>query len=101
LELIASVRNQESAAMNDRTESRSPLRWAVLLALLLPAQGTTCPAAAPAVAPAPAAASLSGVAPRPAVFADIKTLFSNRDTMIQVGVVVGAIAIFILTRGTK
>ncbi|MCI0456332.1 MAG: hypothetical protein L0Z62_05070 [Gemmataceae bacterium] len=89
--------------MNDRTQSRSPLCWAVLLTLLLLSAQASPGQAAPRAAgvAAVASAGLPGAHPWAAQATDWRALFSDRDTMIQVGVVIGAIAIFLLTRSTK
>jgi hypothetical protein len=90
--------------MNDHTRSRSPVYWAVLLALLLSAQASPGQAAPRATGFAAAGSAAASVAPcwvAQTQTGDWRALFSDRDTMIQVGVVVGAIAIFLLTRSTK
>jgi hypothetical protein len=86
--------------MNDRPDfrSRSAPRWGWLLALLLlPLTAPLTPAATPAapVAVSPVSAGAPGA---PILVGSLRQILGDQTTMIQVAVVVGAIAIFWLTR---
>jgi hypothetical protein len=83
--------------MNDRPElrGRGAPWWGLLLALLL-LPLTALPAAA---APSAPAASAPVHAPAPAVlFGSLRRILGDQTAMIQVAVVIGAVAIFWLTR---
>ncbi len=73
------------------SQRRPALCWAVLLALLLVA-ALVSPVAAREATPSAAA---------PVVFAVLRSILGDQSTMIQVGVVIAAIAIFWLSRSPK
>lgn len=90
--------------MTNRPDRRSPWPWALCLALLLlPGPAPPAAAAAPRAPPAaaPASAPLPGAAARPVLLADWKAFFTDKTTLIQIGVIVGAIGIFLLTRAVR
>jgi len=86
--------------MNDRPKfrGRGAPWWGWLLALLLvPLAAPLTPAAAPApISPVPASSPQAPGAP--ILFGSFRQILGDQTAMIQVAVVVGAIAIFWLTR---